>query len=155
MRSTISRFKGVEHRLEYVDEIDGIRFYNDSKATNVDAAIKSLEAFPGGIIVIFGGKDKGGDFTPLAPLVRERCREVILRSAPRRQDPRRSRKYAPAPSRRVDGRGRRAWVKPGLSGRCCAARTGMQASFDMFTSYEHRGRVFKEAVNKVKVKSRK
>src|SRR5581483_4778047 len=58
-RETIRNFKSVEHRLEFVASVDGVDFYNDSKATNVDAAIKSLEAFPGNLIPIFGGKDKG------------------------------------------------------------------------------------------------
>src|SRR5207253_675452 len=77
MRATIRNFKGVEHRLEFVTEINGVKFYNDSKATNVDAAIKSLEAFTNGVIVILGGKDKGSDYAPLASLVRERCEHVI------------------------------------------------------------------------------
>lgn len=148
MRSTISRFKGVEHRLEYVDEIDGIRFYNDSKATNVDAAIKSLEAFPGGIIAIFGGKDKGGDFAPLAPLVRERCREVILIGAAAgkiRAALENTRPLHHAASMEEAVALGLSLGSPGdvvLLAPACA-------SFDMFTSYEHRGRVFKEAVRKV------
>jgi UDP-N-acetylmuramoylalanine--D-glutamate ligase len=67
MRLAVRNFKGVEHRLEFAGEIDGIPFYNDSKATNVDAAVKSIEAFDGGLIVILGGKDKGSDFRPLPP----------------------------------------------------------------------------------------
>ena len=78
MRDTVRNFKGVEHRLEFVAEIGGVKFYNDSKATNVDAAIKCLEAFPRGVVVILGGKDKGSDYAPLAPFVRERCEHVIL-----------------------------------------------------------------------------
>src|SRR5262245_33164947 len=78
MRATIRSFPGVEHRLEFAGEIGGVKFYNDSKATNVDAAIKSLEAFTEGVIVLLGGKDKGGDYHPLAPLIQQRCRHVIL-----------------------------------------------------------------------------
>ena len=58
MRAGVRSFKGVEHRLEFVAEINGVKFYNDSKATNVDAAIKCIEAFDGGVNVILGGKDK-------------------------------------------------------------------------------------------------
>src|SRR2546425_5518161 len=65
LREAIKRFTGVEHRLEYVAEIDGIKFYNDSKATNVDSTIKALEAFERNIIVILGGKDKDSDYTVL------------------------------------------------------------------------------------------
>ncbi|MGH9935809.1 MAG: UDP-N-acetylmuramoyl-L-alanine--D-glutamate ligase, partial [Blastocatellia bacterium] len=78
MRAGVRNFKGVEHRLEFVAEINRVKFYNDSKATNVDAAIKCIEAFDGGVNVILGGKDKGGDYSPLASLVRERCSNVIL-----------------------------------------------------------------------------
>src|SRR5262249_7213891 len=76
MRRTVADFRGVEHRLEWVAEIRGVQFYNDSKATNVDASIKALEAFPGNMIVILGGKDKGSDYKPLRPLVMERVKEV-------------------------------------------------------------------------------
>src|SRR5215470_3341340 len=78
MRRSVRDFKGVEHRLEFVAEINGVKFYNDSKATNVDAAIKCIEAFDGGVNVILGGKDKGGDYSPLAPVARARCSNVIL-----------------------------------------------------------------------------
>ena len=78
MRAGVRNFKGVEHRLEFVAEINGVKFYNDSKATNVDAAIKCIEAFDGGVNVILGGKDKGGDYSPLAPVARARCSNVIL-----------------------------------------------------------------------------
>src|SRR4030095_16390714 len=67
----------VEHRLEFAGEIDGVSFYNDSKATNVDAAVKSIEAFEGRLIVILGGKDKEGAFRPFAPLIRARAEQVI------------------------------------------------------------------------------
>ena len=61
----VRSFPGVEHRLEFVAEIGGVQFFNDSKATNVDAALKAIDAFPGGLFVILGGKDKGSDYTPL------------------------------------------------------------------------------------------
>jgi UDP-N-acetylmuramoylalanine--D-glutamate ligase len=145
MRQTIREFKGVEHRLEFVAEIDGVKFYNDSKATNVDSAIKSLEAFDGGVVVILGGKDKGSDYAPLAPLVRERCDHVILIGAA-------ADKIAAA----IEGAKplhRAATMEDAVKlGRRLAAPGGTVllapacASFDMFENYEHRGRVFKEAV---------
>ena len=58
----VRTFPGVEHRLEFVAEIGGVKFFNDSKATNVDATLKALDAFPGGLFVILGGKDKGSDY---------------------------------------------------------------------------------------------
>ncbi|HMV51143.1 MAG TPA: UDP-N-acetylmuramoyl-L-alanine--D-glutamate ligase [Blastocatellia bacterium] len=145
MRQTVRDFKGVEHRLEFVAEIKGVRFYNDSKATNVDAAIKCLEAFTGGVIVILGGKDKGSDYAPLAALVRERCEHVVLigaaadKIAAALENTRPLHRAATMPEA----------VKLGLE----LGRPGDTvllapacASFDMFDNYEHRGRVFKEAV---------
>jgi UDP-N-acetylmuramoylalanine--D-glutamate ligase len=145
MRAGVRNFKGVEHRLEFVAEINGVKFYNDSKATNVDAAIKCIEAFDGGVNVILGGKDKGGDYSPLAPVARARCSNVILigaaadKIAAALQDAR--------PLRRASTMEEAVNIglevgKPGeivLLAPACA-------SFDMFDNYEHRGRVFKEAV---------
>ena len=148
MRATISAFRAVEHRLEFTAEVGGVGFYNDSKATNVDAAIKSLEAFRGGITVILGGKDKGSDFTPLRALVLERCRQVVLIGAA-------AAKIAEAldgtkPLHRADTMEQAVRLgfelcEPGdtvLLAPACA-------SFDMFDNYEHRGRVFKEAVHRL------
>ncbi len=59
-----ANFKAVEHRLEFVATINGVDYYNDSKATNVDATMKAIAAFPGGIHLILGGKDKNSDYTP-------------------------------------------------------------------------------------------
>jgi UDP-N-acetylmuramoylalanine--D-glutamate ligase len=74
----VKTFRGVEHRLEFVAEIGGVNFYNDSKATNVDAALKAIEAFPGPLIVILGGKDKGSPYTPLADALRAKGRAAVL-----------------------------------------------------------------------------
>ncbi len=68
LEASIRKFKGVEHRIEWVSELDGVQYFNDSKATNVDAAMKSLEAFPGNILLIAGGRDKAGNFTALRSL---------------------------------------------------------------------------------------
>ena len=76
IRSAVKAFKAVEHRLEYVATVGGVQYYNDSKATNVDATIKALESFPANIHIILGGKDKGSDYTVLKPLLRERVKRV-------------------------------------------------------------------------------
>jgi UDP-N-acetylmuramoylalanine--D-glutamate ligase len=145
MRAGVRDFKGVEHRLEFVAEIGGVKFYNDSKATNVDAAIKCIEAFDGGVNVILGGKDKGSDYSPLAPLIRERCSNVILigtakdKIAAALENTRPLLRAATMPEAVEIGL---KISKPGeivLLAPACA-------SFDMFDNYEHRGRVFKEAV---------
>jgi UDP-N-acetylmuramoylalanine--D-glutamate ligase len=144
----IRRFKGVEHRIEYVAEIDGIKFYNDSKATNVDSTIKALESFEGNIIVILGGKDKDSDYSTLAPLIRQRVKQVILIGAA-------SDKIA----LQLEGAGpmtRARSMQDAVLSAMEVATGGDTvllapacASFDMFDNYEHRGRVFKEAVYKL------
>ncbi|MBL8203324.1 MAG: UDP-N-acetylmuramoyl-L-alanine--D-glutamate ligase [Blastocatellia bacterium] len=150
MRHTIHEFKGVEHRLEFVVEINGVKFYNDSKATNVDSTIKALEAFDSGVIVILGGKDKGGDYAPLVPLIQSRCEHVILIGAA-------ANKIATALENTKPLQ--RATTMPD------AVRLGYElaragdvvllapacASFDMFDNYEHRGRVFKDAVRQLRI----
>ena len=152
MRHTIHEFKGVEHRLEFVIEINGVKFYNDSKATNVDSTIKALEAFDSGVIVILGGKDKGGDYAPLVPLIQSRCEHVILIGAA-------ANKIAAAlentkPLHRATTMPDAVWLGYEL------ARAGdvvllapACASFDMFDNYEHRGRVFKDAVRQFRIEN--
>ena len=141
----IRKFHGVEHRLEYVASIDGVAYYNDSKATNVDAVIKALESFAGGIHLIAGGYDKDGDFTLLRPLIEKRAKQLILIGDA-------AEKMCLALSGateicRADSLPEavslgQASAKPGdvvLLAPACA-------SFDMFENYEHRGRKFKETV---------
>src|SRR5207237_2794592 len=74
----VRSFAGVEHRLEFVAEIGGVRYYNDSKATNVDATLKALDAFPGRILIVLGGKDKGNDYTVLQRPLREKAVLALL-----------------------------------------------------------------------------
>jgi UDP-N-acetylmuramoylalanine--D-glutamate ligase len=141
----VRSFPGVEHRLEFVAEIRGVRFYNDSKATNVDATLKALDAFPGGLFVILGGKDKGGDYTPLrAPLAR-RARRVLLIGAAAEKIAGQIEEAVPCErAGTLDRAVERAFeaASPGdtvLLAPACA-------SFDQFENFEHRGRVFKQLV---------
>ncbi len=76
--AVLKSFQGVEHRIEFVREIDGVKYYNDSKATNTDSAIKALETFAGHIVLIAGGDDKGTDLTEFLNLVNERVDYLIL-----------------------------------------------------------------------------
>ena len=81
MRETVREFKGVEHRIEFVTEIDGVRFYNDSKATSVDATSKALEALSGGegkTVLILGGRGKNAPYAPLIRLIESSVRSLIL-----------------------------------------------------------------------------
>jgi UDP-N-acetylmuramoylalanine--D-glutamate ligase len=141
----VKEFRAVEHRLELVATINGVTFYNDSKATNVDATVKALESFPGNIHIILGGKDKGSDYTVLNPLLRERVKRVYLIGAA-------SDKIASQVQNST------SVVRSGILERAVrqafdSAATGdvvllapACASFDQFENYEHRGRVFKELV---------
>ena len=148
LRETVRCFRPVEHRLEEVAEIDGVRFYNDSKATSVDATIKALEAFAedkGKIILILGGRGKKAPYAPLEQLVKDHVRKMILigedaltieHELGHAASFERATTMADA-------------VKRGFA----AAETGdivllapACASFDMFESFEHRGKVFKEEV---------
>jgi UDP-N-acetylmuramoylalanine--D-glutamate ligase len=141
----IANFKAVEHRLEYVAAIDGVAYYNDSKATNVDAAEKAVAAFPGGIHLILGGKDKGAPYAPLAPLIRERVRAIYTIGAAAAKIEAELRGVVPIHScqtlaKAVDAAA--AAAKPGevvvLAPAC--------SSFDQFENYEQRGRAFKQLV---------
>jgi UDP-N-acetylmuramoylalanine--D-glutamate ligase len=144
----VKTFQGVEHRLEFVAEIGGVAFYNDSKATNVDATLKAIEAFPGPLLVILGGKDKGSPYTPLCEPLRSRARLALLIGAA-------AEKIASdlgdaVPVERAETLERAVRIalersKPGdtvLLAPACS-------SFDQFENYEHRGRAFKEIVAKL------
>jgi UDP-N-acetylmuramoylalanine--D-glutamate ligase len=141
----VRTFAGVEHRLEFVAELNGIKYFNDSKATNVDATVKSLEAFPGNILLIAGGRDKGGDFTPLRPLVAQRVKHLILLGEA-------AGKIREALADVVETSSAASLAEAVLLASRGAAPGDIVllapacASFDMFQNYEHRGRVFKEAV---------
>ncbi|HEY6188892.1 MAG TPA: UDP-N-acetylmuramoyl-L-alanine--D-glutamate ligase [Pyrinomonadaceae bacterium] len=152
MRETVRRFRPVEHRLERVAQINGVRFYNDSKATSVDATLKALEAFtdePGKIVVILGGRGKQAPYAPLAPLLKEKARRLILigEDAATIEDELRG---VTESERAVD-------MQDAVSRAYAAAHEGDTvllapacASFDMFKSFEHRGEVFKQAVRELK-----
>jgi UDP-N-acetylmuramoylalanine--D-glutamate ligase len=145
LEDSIRKFKGVEHRIEWVSTIDGVEYYNDSKATNVDAAIKALESFPGNILLIAGGRDKAGDFSVIRNLVRERVKHVVLigeAAAKIRKALSGAADMSDASSMPKAVSLCRSLARPGdvvLLAPACA-------SFDMFDNYEHRGRAFKEAV---------
>src|SRR5947209_4844 len=153
MRDTVRRFKPVEHRLERVAEVGGVTFYNDSKATNVDAAVKAVEALsdePGRIVLILGGRRQNPPCAPLAALVQRKARALVLLGEDAERIEAELRAHAPVQraSDMADAV-RRAYraAEPGdvvLLAPACA-------SFDMFQSYEHRGRVFKEEVERLRI----
>ena len=145
MSETIRKFRGVEHRIEFVTAINGVQFFNDSKATNVDSSIKAVESFDGKVIIILGGLDKGAPYAPLIDAMIPRVKLVILIGA--------------AAAKIEDAIGGRLPALRATS-MADAVRLGLVngnpgdvvllspacASFDMFDNYEHRGKTFKEAV---------
>jgi UDP-N-acetylmuramoylalanine--D-glutamate ligase len=144
----VRSFTGVEHRLEFVAEIGGVRFYNDSKATNVDATRKALDAFPGRILIILGGKDKGSDYTVLQAPLREKAILALLIGAAASKIEKQI-----AGSVAIEQAGT---IERAVETAAHAARPGdvillapACASFDQFQNYEHRGRVFKELVQQL------
>lgn len=150
VRQAVLKFPGVPHRLEWVGEVEGVMYYNDSKATNVDAAIKALEAFTEPLVVIMGGRGKGSSFEPLRPLVEARVKHVLLLGE---AAPELAAALAGAASLTVVGSMAEAveqahrLAEPGdvvLLAPACA-------SFDMFDNFEHRGDVFKEQVRRLKL----
>lgn len=145
IRRSIEQFKAVEHRLEYVATLNGVEYYNDSKATNVDATQKAIAAFSGGIHLILGGKDKNSDYTLLAPLLRERVRAIYtIGSAAAKIE---------SQLRGVVSLHSCETLDKAVHAATAAARPGeiillapACSSFDQFENYEHRGRVFKQLV---------
>ncbi len=151
MRETVRNFSPVEHRLERVAEVEGVEFYNDSKATNVDAALKALEAFAdieGKIVLILGGRGKNAPYAPLAPLIERKARSLVVLGEDAERIESELKNHAPVIRvKDMDEAVRRGFesARPGdvvLLAPACA-------SWDMFESYEHRGRVFKEAVEEM------
>ena len=152
VEAVLNRFEGLEHRLEFVREIEGVRFYNDSKGTNVGSVVKSLQSFSEPIILIAGGKDKNGDLSPLRELLQARVQRLILiGEAKERMNRELGDLTDTAMVKTLEEAVHLAYesAKKGyvvlLSPAC--------SSFDMFKDYKERGRVFKEAVRRISTKS--
>ena len=154
MRDVLKSFNGVEHRIEFVTEINDVRYYNDSKATNTDSAIKALETFPSHIILIAGGDDKGTDLKDFLSLVKERVDELILvgDAAERFKNAALDFGYA---SEKIHEAGYS--MENAVATAKALAKTPQVvllspacASFDMYDGFEERGRDFKRIVNTLK-----
>ncbi len=154
IRRAVQQFKAVEHRLEYVATIRGVDYYNDSKATNVDATIKALESFPANIHLILGGKDKGSDYSVLNDLLRERVKRVYTIGAAAEKIESHIKGAAEiVPAETLDDAVRRAAAVAQAGDVVLLAPAC--ASFDQFDNYEHRGRVFKEVVHTLAEQARR
>jgi UDP-N-acetylmuramoylalanine--D-glutamate ligase len=146
IRSGVEAFKAVEHRLEFVAKVNGVDFYNDSKATNVDATAKAVASFSTGVHLILGGKDKDSDYTQLAELLRARVRAIYTIGSAAAKIENQLRGVVSILSCQT--------LEKAVSAAASAARPGEVvllapacSSFDQFENYEQRGRVFKELVN--------
>jgi UDP-N-acetylmuramoylalanine--D-glutamate ligase len=142
---SLKEFPGLEHRLEFVRELEGVSYFNDSKGTNVGAVMKSLESFSGPIILIAGGRDKAGDFSLMRQLVSERVKALVLIGEASEKIAKalgdltetvqaKDLKEAVAVSRKLSAGGDVVLLSPAC------------ASFDMFRDFEDRGRQFKKII---------
>lgn len=143
---SVAAFHPVEHRLEFVASIGGVEYYNDSKATNVDATVKAIRAFPGNIHLILGGKDKGSDYSELNILLRERVKAVYTIGAASEKIARQVGATVPLiAAGTLDAAVNRA-AEAAEAGDIVLLAPAC-ASFDQFDNFEHRGRVFKKLVS--------
>ena len=156
IRAAVCNFKAVEHRLEHVATIGGVDYYNDSKATNVDATIKAIESFPAKLHLILGGKDKGSDYSVLNELLQKRVKRVytIGAAAAKIESQIVSSKNGGPEIDHADT------LETAIRHAAEAATPGdivllapACASFDQFRNYEHRGKVFKQVVSSLAVQA--
>lgn len=153
IRQTLRGFKGLKHRLELVEDIEGVRFVNDSKATNVGAALRALEALPGPILLIAGGKDKGSSLSPLKKVIKEKVKALVLIGEAKDRFQRELEGVSDIYlAEGLEEAVHKAYSLAGpkdtilLSPAC--------ASFDMFSDYKERGESFKEIVKGLKDEKR-
>ncbi|NQU74604.1 MAG: hypothetical protein HQ547_07855 [Candidatus Omnitrophica bacterium] len=146
IKDTLKNFKGLEHRCEYVTQLGGVRFINDSKATTVDAAMHAIRSLEKGIVLIAGGKDKGSDFTVLRNLVKEKVKAIVLIGEAKKKIKTQLLGTAPIyEAKDLDGAVSLSFnlAKKDNS----VLLSPMCASFDMFKNFEERGAIFKKAVS--------
>jgi UDP-N-acetylmuramoylalanine--D-glutamate ligase len=143
--AAVRTFHAVEHRLEFVRTLRGVDFYNDSKATSVDATLKALDAFPGGLWVILGGKDKGSDYAPLREPLARKAHAVLLIGAAAEKIAGQLRGAVPlVDAGTLEGAVAHAWERAASGDTVLLAPAC--ASFDQFDCFEHRGETFKRIV---------
>ncbi len=145
LAAAVRSFEGVEHRIEFVRRVSGVGFYNDSKATNVDAALKSIDSFSERLFVILGGKDKGSDYAPLAqPLKEKAVAALLIGQAADKIEAAILDSVPVILCNTLDAAVQAAYSQARAGDVVLLAPAC--ASFDQFDNYEHRGRVFKQAV---------
>ncbi len=149
IRRALEDFDGVEHRLEYVDTVGGVRYINDSKATNVNSCWYALESMPRNVVLILGGKDKGNDYTEIEPLVKKKVKAIVCMGKD-------NTKLLDFFKDKVEAIYDTHSLQDAVDTCASVAQSGDTvllspccASFDLFSSYEDRGRQFKDAVKKL------
>lgn len=150
IKEALRNFKGLEHRFEFADEIEDVRFINDSKATTVDAAMCAIRSIDKPIILIAGGRDKGSDFTVLRNLIEEKVKAIVLIGEAKRKI--RTQLLGTAPMYEAKTMKEAVSLSFNLATRGdCVLLSPMCASFDMFKNFEERGDLFKTAVRGLKM----
>lgn len=151
IRAAVMSFPGVEHRIEFTGTLNCVAWYNDSKATNVDATLKAIAAFDGGLWIILGGKDKDSDYAPLADALRGKVRGVLLIGAAAQKIARQLEGLPLHLCGTLDAAVQEAHARAHTGDTVLLAPAC--ASFDQFTGYEHRGREFKRLASALGVRA--
>ncbi|MDP4200352.1 MAG: UDP-N-acetylmuramoyl-L-alanine--D-glutamate ligase [Bacteroidota bacterium] len=149
IRETLRTFQGVEHRIEFVRELNGVKYYNDSKATNVDSVYYALGSFKEPIILIAGGKDKGNDYSKIKDLVEQHVKAIVTVGKGAEKIEKFFKGMKPIHSAGMSMEEAVRLAKEAAAPGDIVLLSPACASFDMFENYEHRGRVFKELVNQL------
>jgi UDP-N-acetylmuramoylalanine--D-glutamate ligase len=148
IRASVAAFRAVEHRLELVRKVNGVEFYNDSKATNVDAAMKAVASFGGGIHLILGGKDKDSDYGTMSDLLKERVKAVYTIGTAAEKIERQLHGVVKMVQAGTMQMAVQEAAKAAVAGDVVLLSPAC-SSFDQFENYEHRGRVFRQIVNEL------
>jgi UDP-N-acetylmuramoylalanine--D-glutamate ligase len=145
IRATLKNFKGVEHRQEFVREVNGVRYYNDSKATSVEAVWYALQAFEQPIVLMLGGRDKGNDYSRILELVKKHVRAIVAMGES--ADKVEKAFSGTKPVRRASSIDEAVQTAQSFAQRGDVVLLSPAcSSFDWFENYEQRGRVFKQLV---------
>jgi UDP-N-acetylmuramoylalanine--D-glutamate ligase len=145
VRASVAGFRAVEHRLEFVRKFNEVEYYNDSKATNVDAAMKAVASFPGGIHLILGGKDKDSDYATMSDMLKKRVKVVYTVGSAAEKIERQLHGVVKMVSAQTIETAVAEAAKAAMPGDVVLLSPAC-SSFDQFENYEHRGRVFRQSV---------